>query len=417
MEEVDHRVADLPSLDGNAPLVLSLTKNYGLIPQTERFGKRIAREDLSDYKVIRRGQIVYNPYVIWEGAVHILDRYELGLVSPVYPVWQVRPDKADPWFVDHLLRMPAAVAAYNQYAAGAVNRRRSIKKADFLQIEIPLPPIQEQRAIAYVLRTVQRAREATQKVVAATREVKKSLTRHLFTNGPVSMDQVDQVQLKETEIGSVPEGWGVLRLGELLDWGPQNGLYKPHSSYGRGVPILRINDFGNDGEVVTEAGENLEVTSKEHDRFGLNPNDILVNRVNSLSHLGKAALVGQLETAMVFESNMMRFRVKEELVRPSFALLILAYAPIRQLMREKARRAIAQSSINQGDVGSLPFLTPSLAEQDEIIQTVATASRFAELADQHSRAFQDFFGTLLHHLMTGKIRVQDFETPVPIEVG
>jgi type I restriction enzyme S subunit len=46
----------------------------------------MATDDVSDYKVIRRGQIAYNPYVIWEGAIHILDEFEAGLVSPVYPV-------------------------------------------------------------------------------------------------------------------------------------------------------------------------------------------------------------------------------------------------------------------------------------------------------------------------------------------
>ncbi|MEF3274019.1 MAG: restriction endonuclease subunit S [Chloroflexus sp.] len=219
--------------------ILSLTKNDGLILQTERFGKRIATEDLSDYKVVRREQIVNNPYVIWEGAVHILRKYDAGLVSHIYPVWESLPGKADPWFIDHLLRMPTTITAYNQFAAGAVNRRRAIRKTDFLSIRIPLPPLAEQRAIAHALRTVQEAKEATERVIAALKEVKKSLMRHLFTYGPVPVDNIGMVPMQETEIGPMPAHWRVVRLGEVFEIQQGKSLSPKSRSGSRMRPFLR----------------------------------------------------------------------------------------------------------------------------------------------------------------------------------
>jgi len=285
----------------------------------------------------------------------------------------------------------------------------SLSRPDVENYLIPLPSLPEQRAIAHVLRTVQRAREATDGVIAAVRELKRSLMRHLFTYGPVPVHEAERVELREAEIGPIPAHWEMVRLGDAIEEGPQNGMYKPQSLYGRGTPIVRIDDYENEGNVVTRARNRVQLSEAEVSKYGLRLNDILVNRVNSLSHLGKTALIGPLVEPMVFESNMMRFRVNQRLADPEYVFRFLCAPICRDQMRGMAKRAVAQSSINQGDVKSIALPRPPLAEQRQMTHILSMVDAKIAAEEARREALDRLFHSLLHHLMTGRIRMQGFQ--------
>ncbi|MCB0160757.1 MAG: restriction endonuclease subunit S, partial [Caldilineaceae bacterium] len=81
------------------------------------------------------------------------------------------------------------------------------------QIPIPLPPLAEQRRIAGVLNTIQDAIAAQEDVIAAARELKRSLMQRLFTYGPYR----EPAETKETEIGEIPVHWEMVEFGSQVD--------------------------------------------------------------------------------------------------------------------------------------------------------------------------------------------------------
>jgi Type I restriction modification DNA specificity domain len=91
---------------------------------------------------------------------------------------------------------------------GSTGRQR-LSKASLENLELSLPPLPEQRAIARALRSVQEAREERQKELLLERERKAALMQHLFTHG--TCDEA----LKQTEIGEIPESWRVDQLREF----------------------------------------------------------------------------------------------------------------------------------------------------------------------------------------------------------
>ena len=266
---------------------------------------------------------------------------------------------------------------------------------------IPLPPLPEQLRIAAVLNAIQEAIAAQDDVIAAARAVKRSLLQRLFTYGPGQ----EPAETKETEIGELPAHWEVVQFGDSIATGPQNGLYKSLTLYGSGTPILRINDYENDGSFFTLAFRRVQVAQEEFERYRLYAKDIVINRVNSLSHLGKAALIPELPEPSIFESNMMRLRLDSKKLLPDYAILWLLHPNAREQMRGKAKRAVAQSSINQGDMKSLLIPRPNMVQQQQIAEMMAAIENKIAVEEDRKAALQAFFKSLLHQLMTGQLRL------------
>ncbi len=396
--EVDYRVRNFEGGNASEFEVLSLTKNFGLILQSERFKSRIATEDVSNYKVVQRGQLVYNPYVIWEGAVHVLRNFDFGLVSPAYPVLEAKQGVADPYFLDDMLRTPLAIAAYNRYAAGAVNRRRAISKRDFGQILIPLPPLPEQRLIAYVLSTVRRSVEASERVIAAARELQRSLMKYLFTYGPVPIDQADQVVLKDTEVGKVPEGWEVVQFGSIIDI--KSGQVDPREPpYNDMLHIGPENIEEATGRLLAlQSAKELKLISG---KYLFTSNDVVYSKIRP--YLRKATLPG---FTGICSADMYPLRPMEGRLSINYIFhYLLSDIFTRQAISHQSRTGIPK--INRVQLNSTVIPVPGKGSQLEIANFFSAIDRKIEGELKSKMSLETLFNSLLHHLMTGKVQVAD----------
>ena len=66
---------------------------------------------------------------------------------------------------------------------------------------------------------------------------------------------------------------------------------------------------------------------------------------------------------------------------------------------------VAITNINQGNLKAIPIPVPPLDEQREIARILQTVDRKIEAEENRKQALDDLFKTLLHNLMTAKIRV------------
>ena len=381
-------------------VVLSITSKDGLIEQNRKFKHRVASQNISDYKLVRKGELVYG-FPINEGVIAFLWRYEMGAVSPAYYTWKLKyPEKTYYIFLDYLLRSPIILNLFKPFISNTVHRRKIIKPHDFKQIPIPLPPLEEQKAIADILSTVQNAIEKTEKVINATKQLKKSMMKHLFTYGAVAVDEIDKVKLKESEIGLTPEHWEVVRLGEVVEKMKAGGTPKRSEKrfWGGSIPFILIEDLTKNNLYIEDAREYITEEGLENSNAWIVPENSLL--LSMYATIGKTA-VNLIPVAT--NQAILGIIPKRDRLNVEFGAYLLKFHSKRLLSQNIQT---TQRNVNKGIVENFLIPLPPLDEQQKIANILTTIDQKIQAEEKKKVALRSLFKTLLHQLMTGKIRVR-----------
>ena len=243
----------------------------------------------------------------------------------------------------------------------------SLTKANLLKIEIPIPSIIEQKSIVTKLNLLTDMIQQRQEQLTKLDELIKARFVEMFG------DLVEN-----------PKQFPCVLLGSIMTVMPQNGLYKPQSAYVQdkfGTPILRIDGFYNGKVTDFNNLKRLCCTDFEKERYLLVENDIVINRVNSIEYLGKCARISGLQEDTVFESNMMRFHLDDSKVNSTYITTVLCSQYIYRQILTRAKKAVNQASINQGDVQSLNVVVPPLSLQNQFADFAAEVDKSKLLAE------------------------------------
>lgn len=368
--------------NGPIPFITPVDLQGGPIRRTAR---TITKAGLKVSKALPKGTVVVS-CIGYIGKVGVIDS-PVAVTNQQINAVIVNNTIGDNWYLAYTLMHLEPILN----SRARVTTVPILNKSNFQRILIPLPPLPEQRAIAYVLRTVQRAKEATERVITALKELKKSLMKHLFTYGPLPLDQADQVPLKETEIGPVPEHWNVVQLGEILKL--RKGTIHPDE-----VPNARYVGLEHldSGEIwIRRFGKASDTKSA---KAVFKTGDILYGKLRP--YLDKAALA---EWDGVCSTDILVLTPQDDfdavfvayLIHSSFVLAHAVATTTGVNHPRTSWRALKQAAI--------PL--PPLEEQREIARILQTVDRKIEAEENRKRALETLFKTLLRHLMTAELRV------------
>lgn len=215
-------------------------------------------------------------------------------------------------------------------------------------IELPLPPLDEQKRIAAILEdkmaTIDQARAAAEGQLEAAQALPAAYLRAVF----------DSAEAQE---------WPKRRLGDLALLGPDNGVFKRRSEFGSGVPIVNVSDLYRSLAVNLAQTERVQVSDQELERFAIAPGDLFFCR-SSLKRegIGWCCYVREVAEPAVFECHVMRVRPDQERLDPEYLAHYWRHPSVRAEVIGKSRIS-TMTTMNQKDLADVRVPVPPLVRQ------------------------------------------------------
>lgn len=382
--------------------VLSVTKTRGPMLASERFGKALHGRNLAKYRIAPRGSFVVDPMLLWDGTIGRQEAADCGIVSPDYRVYELA-ERVESDFMRYVVRDPRMLRYYQGGARGTNVRRNRIAREDFLRIPIVLPPIPEQRKIAAILSAVDKVIEKTEAIVESVLTIKKAMIRELLSHGLPGR----HTRFKQTEIGEVPEGWEIVRLGELCDGGaglqtgPFGSQLKASEYADEGVPVVMPKDLIGLRVSEQTIARVPKTKAKTMEKHALMAGDILFGR---RGEIGRCGLIGEREAGWLCGTGCLRARVAAGLADARYLVRVVDAPFCRGWLTE---RAVGQTmlNLNTSILGDLPLPLPSLDEQREIVAAMESIEALAESESAACDRTRALKSGLVAVLLTGQLRV------------
>ena len=210
---------------------------------------------------------------------------------------------------------------------------------------------------------------------------------------------------RESEVGVIPEDWGVVLLGELLATTPDYGINAPAIPFDSRHPTyLRITDISDDGRFVHESKTSVDHPLATH--YLVHDGDIVFARTGA--SVGKSYRYDHRDGELVFAGFLIRVRPDTRVLNPSYLKHYAQSSAFQEWVAVNSTRT-GQPGINGREYASLPVpLPPTKAEQQAISEALSDADALIESVEQLIAKKRHLKHGAMQILLTGKKRLPGF---------
>jgi type I restriction enzyme S subunit len=374
--------------------LLSITREKGVIQRNiedEDENHNYIPDDLSGYKVLRKGQFGMNKMKAWQGSYGI-SKFT-GIVSPAYYVFDFYYE-VDPDYFNTAIRSKKYISFFGSASDGVRIGQWDLSKTRMKQIPFILPPKQEQTAIATFLDEKCGKIDTTivqkEKLIELLKERKQIIIQNAVTKG---LDH--QVKMKDSGvewIGEIPEHWEVKKLKFSATLRSEKTISRNSS-----LPYLGLENIESwTGNLVETDSE----TEGQANRFY--SGDVLFGKLRP--YLAKVYLS---EKDGICSGEILAFKANEEVLNSFLHKTLLSYRFIDLVDSSTYGAKMPRANPTYIQLQNIPI--PGLDEQKEIVKyidvQIEKSDKAIKYQQQQIEKLKEYKSSLIDAAVTGKIKV------------
>ncbi|MFD0059648.1 restriction endonuclease subunit S [Streptomyces sp. NPDC056690] len=329
-----------------------------------------------------------------------------------------------PEYLMHYLLQRNVRRVAEQHMSGAVGQRR-VPRPYLADLEIPVPPLPEQRRIVAKLDEQLAHIEAGEAAVSSAIALRQSLRDALLNlyvlgrNQAPSAESVQEIQAQSSrkipygDLVPLPHGWEwrvAREVCPLITSGSTPEASLMSSGFGE-IPFLKVYNIKRSGGVdfsIRPTFVDRAVHEGKLKKSRVFPGDVLTNIVGP--PLGKTATVPKDHAEWNINQAIVAFRAGPELL-PEWLRFVLLSPYVIGLLLKTARATAGQFNIALSTCRELPIPVPPLGVQRQLCEFLSvTLAEFDSLdhsVDEVAEQPSELRGALLHAAFTGTLVPQD----------
>lgn len=277
-----------------------------------------------------------------------------------------------------------------------------LKRELVYALKLPLPPLPEQKKIAEILSTVDKAIEKVDSAIEKTERLKKGLMQELLTGRRNTVDgRQGRREFKQTEIGRIPKEWEIKELKEVVD------INKESRDPTREFPdkqffYIDIDSVENGRGIVRNAKAMVGKEAPSRARRLIHYNDVIMSTVRP--YLKAFAIVPREYDNQICSTGFAVLTCKEKIL-PLYLLYTLFSKPVIEQCN-KMMVGGQYPALNSSQVEKIKLPLPPLHEQKKIAEILSTVDKRLELLRKRKEKLERVKKGLMDDLLSGRKRVK-----------
>ena len=337
--------------------LLSVTMNDGVMQRSEIEGKDNSSEDKSSYKVVRKGDMVYNSMRMWQGANGI-STYD-GIVSPAYTVLTAKLPICNDYFAA-LFKNDKLINEFRKNSQGMTSDTWNLKYPQIETIKVYLPKIEEQKKIASMLVILDKRIATQATLVEQLKKYKRGVVSKVFSE--------------------IERECSTIRLGDYVSI-LRGGSPRPIDAYitddPDGINWIKIGDTSADELYITRTREKIIPSGVKKSRRVFQGDLILSNSMS----FGRPYI---LQIDGCIHDGWLLIRDEDNFFEKRFLCYYLGSDNvIAQYKRFAAGSCV--NNLNSELVGNVEICCPTLGTQQEIANMLSVMD---SRIDHENRAYE-----------------------------